>query len=213
MTQHFRTFRIPESVGLNLIRSDQRGVSIVEFGLVAPMFFALMMAVFDLGFGVYTKAVIQGEIEKAARSASLENTSWAVITGKVNDQIKAVIPSANSQTDISFAISNEYYEDYNDLQLPEAFNDDNNNSRWDSSECYVDRNGNRKYDTDVGLGGRGGAQDVVKIEANVTYKRVFPLWSLVGMPNTQTIQASTYLRNQPFQGQLSRVGVRICPAP
>lgn len=192
---------------------DETGISMVEFGLVAPMFFGLMMAVFDIGFGVYTKAVIQGEVEKAARSASLENTSWDTITSKVNNQIKAVIPAANSQTDISFALSNEYYEDYDDVTLPEAFTDSNNNSQWDSNECFVDRNGNRQYDLDVGIAGRGGAQDVVKIEANVTYKRVFPLWSLVGMPDTQSVQASTYLRNQPFSGQAARVGVRICPAP
>ncbi|HEU4650737.1 MAG TPA: pilus assembly protein, partial [Croceibacterium sp.] len=65
--------------------------------------------------------------------------------------------------------------------------------------------------TDVGLAGRGGAQDVVSIKAAVTYKRIFPLWSMIGQTQDYTISAQTYLRNQPFSAQAARVGVRICP--
>jgi hypothetical protein len=189
---------------------DQAGISVVEFGLIAPMFLGFMMAVFDLGFGIYTKAVLQGAIEEAARTASLENDTWTAIQERVNKQVLSVIPGSSSETNISFTLDRKYYEDYDDLTLPEDFTDANNNGTRDANECYVDRNANRQYDTNVGLSGKGGAQDVVQIKAIVSYKRVFPLWSLVGQPDTQLIQASTYLRNQPFSGQSARVGVRIC---
>jgi TadE-like protein len=189
---------------------DQHGVSAVEFALVAPMFISVLMATFDLGFGVYTKAVLQGAIEEASRSASLENTQWTSIETKVKNQILAVIPSSDPSTDISFTLDPKVYEDYDDLILPEQFTDTNSNGSREAGECYVDRNSNRRYDTDVGLAGRGGAQDVISIKASVTYKRVFPLWAMTGQSQNQLIEASTFLRNQPFGAQAARVGVSIC---
>lgn len=206
MTKIFNKIRARYGV----LRRDQRGVSAVEFALVAPMFISVLMATFDLGFGVYTKAVLQGAVEEAARKASLENTQWTDIENKVKGQILAVIPSSDPSTDISFTLDPRVYEDYDDLILPEQFNDTNSNGSREVGECYVDRNSNRQYDTNVGIAGRGGAQDVISIKASVTYKRVFPLWAMAGQSQNQLIEAYTYLRNQPFGAQAARVGVSIC---
>jgi Flp pilus assembly protein TadG len=203
--------KIRRSLLASTLVKDQRGISVVEFALIGPMFISVLMATFDLGFGVYAKAVLQGSVENAARQASLENTEWTAIENDVKAQVLAVIPAADANTDISFTLDKKYYEDYDDVVLPEDFTDTNGNGKWDPTECYVDRNNNQTYDTNVGIAGRGGAQDVVSIKANVTYKRVFPLWALVGQADTQTIEASTYLRNQPFSAQAARTGVKICP--
>ncbi len=189
---------------------DQSGVSAMEFALVGPMFIGVLMATFDLGFGVYTKGVLQGAIEEASRTASIENTQWASIETKVKNQILAVIPSSDPSTDISFNLDQRAYEDYDDLIMPEQFTDTNSNGTRQAGECYVDRNNNRQYDTNVGIADRGTANDVISIKASVTYKRVFPLWSLTGQSQNQLIEASTYLRNQPFGAQAARVGVSIC---
>jgi hypothetical protein len=193
--------------------AERSGTSTIEFAVVAPVFLAMLMAVFDLGFLVYAKAVLQGAVEDGARSASLENTTWADIEERVNSQVTSVIPVENAETDISFDFDPTYYGNYSDIALPEDFTDTNGNGVWDVEECYVDRNNNRTYDTDVGLAGRGGAQDVVSISASVTYRRIFPLWSLIGQTPDYTIAARTYLRNQPFSAQAARVGVRVCPEP
>ena len=205
LTRKFRARILGSALG-----RDQRGVSAVEFALVAPMFLSVLMATFDLGFGVYTKAVLQGAIEEAARQASLENTQWTNIESKVKNQILAVIPSSDPSTDISFTLDPRVYEDYDDLILPEQFTDTNSNGSRETGECYMDRNSNRQYDTDVGVAGRGGAQDVISIKASVTYKRVFPLWAMTGQSQNQLIEASTNLRNQPFGAQAARVAVSIC---
>lgn len=191
--------------------SDRSGSAVMEFAIVAPVFLGMLMAVFDLGFLVYAKAVLQGAVEDGARSASLENTQWSTIKSRVNGQITSVIPVDNAETDISFTFDPTYYGNYADVALPEDFTDSNGNGQRDATECFVDRNSNRSYDTDVGLAGRGGAQDVVSIRAAVTYKRIFPLWSMIGQTQDYTISAQTYLRNQPFSAQAARVGVRICP--
>lgn len=192
---------------------DKRGVSAVEFAFLAPVFLGIMLVAFEFGFVFYARAVLQGAVEEASRTASLENTNWDNISDSVNAQVRRVIPASDADTQISFELDPTYYVNFVDIALPEDFEDNNNNNMWDPEECYVDRNNNQTYDTDVGLEGRGGAQDVVAIDATLTYVRPFPLWKMFGLEPTQTIRVSTFLRNQPFSAQSAQVGVRICPQP
>jgi Flp pilus assembly pilin Flp len=191
---------------------NNRGVAAVEFALIAPVFIGMLLVVFEFGFAFYAKAVLQGAVEEAARTASLENTRWDEIGDRVNSQVRKVIPASNSETDISFDIDPVYYANYVDVTLPEDFEDNNNNNLWDPDECFVDRNKNGIYDTDVGLEGRGGAQDVVAISATLIYVRPFPLWTIFDLEPTQTVRVNTFLRNQPFSAQAAESSVRICPA-
>ena len=191
---------------------NNRGVAAVEFALIAPIFIGMLLVVFEFGFAFYAKAVLQGAVEEAARTASLENTRWDDIGERVNSQVRKVIPASNSETDISFDIDPVYYANYVDVTLPEDFEDNNSNNLWDPEECFVDRNNNGIYDTDVGLEGRGSAQDVVAISATLTYVRPFPLWKLFDLEPTQTVRVNTFLRNQPFSAQAAESSVRICPA-
>lgn len=198
-------------LGRRRLACNQDGLAAIEFAFIAPAFLMLLMAVFDLGFAIYAKAVLQGAVEDGARTASLENTQWAAIENRVNDQVRTVIPAADPDTDVSFDLDPTHYHNYSDVNMPEDFTDTNRNKRWDPEECFVDRNGNRTYDTDVGLENRGGAQDVVSIRAELEFKRAMPLWNMLGQPQTLTLSATTYLRNQPFGARAPQVGVRICP--
>ena len=190
---------------------DSRGVSAVEFALLAPVFLGILLVVFEFGFAFYARAVLQGAVDEAARTATLENTQWTRISQRVSDQVKRVIPASDAETDISFELDPVYYANYVEINLPEDFEDNNNNNEWDSDECFVDRNNNASYDIDVGVAGRGSAQDVVMIQATLTYVRPFPLWKMFRLDPTQTIQVSTFLRNQPFSAQAAQVNERICP--
>lgn len=235
---------------LHRIRRDENGIAIVEFAIIAPVFLMMLMGIFDMGYALYINSALQGAVQEGARQASLENTLWTDIERKVNSKVRAVVPGSDPATVISFKLDPTYYQNYNDIGLPEDFDDkerapftknnaydlgepytdtnsngqhdpgepwtdqDNGvkNGQWDSDECFVDRNGNGEWNSDVGLAGRGGAQDVVSIKATIEYKRIFPLWKFVGQPQTQILEATTFLRNQPFSAQAARVGVRICPA-
>lgn len=196
---------------------DRRGIAVTEFGFIAPLFLLLLMGVFDVGFGMYTQAVLQGATVEGARLASLENTLDTEIVRRVNRQVLNVIPSSDPDTEIDFEFDPVYYQNYAEIELPEDFTDKLRgspavkNGVYDPDECFVDRNGNRSWDRDVGIDGRGGAQDVVAIRTTVTYKRIFPFWKMIGQPQNQRLTAMTFLRNQPFSAQAPRVGVRICP--
>ena len=230
------------------LANDRRGVAMTEFGFVAPVFVLMLMGVFDYGYALYIQTTLQGAVQEGARQASLENTLWSTIEDRVNAQVRQVIPTTDPNTEISFTLDQNYYQNYNDVGLPEDFedkergpsimngiydvgepyNDANANGRWDSGETFtdtnhgvkdgiyqtdewfVDRNGTGTWEENVGLAGRGGAQDVVSIRAEVAYKRIFPFWKMMGQSDTTTLVATTYLRNQPFSAQQARVGVRTC---
>jgi hypothetical protein len=70
-------------------------------------------------------------------------------------------------------------------------------------------NDNQQYDSapDPGSLGQGGGNDVTKYTATVTYPHLFPVMGLFGWPSTQTIAASTLLKNQPYE---SKNIVSIC---
>lgn len=202
---------------LRRLGRDEKGLAITEFGFVAPVFLLLLMGIFDQGFAMYIQAVLQGATQEGARQASLENTLWTDIEARVNQQVRNVVPSGDPDTEITFDLDPTYYQNYNEIGMPEDFEDTAKgnpavkNGTYDADECFVDRNGNRQWDQDVGLAGRGGAQDVVSIKASLTYKRIFPFWKMIGQPQDQVLTATTFLRNQPFSAQATRVGVRICP--
>lgn len=198
---------------LRRLSRNRDGIAITEFGFVAPIFLLMLMGIFDQGFAMYIQAALQGATQEGARQASLENTLWSDIEANVNRKVRNVVPSSDPSTEITFTLDPTYYQNYNDVDLPEDFTDSNSNGSYDANECFVDRNSNRQWDQDVGLAGRGGAQDVVSITASITYRRIFPFWKMVGQPQDQVLTATTFLRNQPFSAQASRVGVRICPTP
>jgi TadE-like protein len=199
------------------------GIAVTEFGLIAPTFMLLLMGVFDVGYAGYAKGVLQGALEEAGRSASLETTTSAILDNKVLQSVKAldkstVLNPVNDTTNTSLTITRKYYERYSDIATPEDFTDSNTNGMRDPGECFIDRNGNNNWDVDVGLSGvvggreagRGGAQDVVIYEASISYKRLFPLWSILGQSDTEVVVGRTILRNQPFSAQAARIGVKIC---
>lgn len=263
---------------LRKLSQSRDGIAVTEFGFIAPIFILMLMGIFDQGYSMYIQSALQGAVQEGARKASLENTLWSDIQARVNSQVRQVIPSSDPTTVISFTIDPSFYQNYNDVVLPEnfedkergasfnalydppepytdsnsngqyddgeAYSDTNNNNRYtagepfddangdgfrqsgetftdtmrnglydeiyQADEWYVDRNSNNTWDEDVGIAGRGGAQDVVSIRASITYNRIFPLWKMVGQPQTLNLTAATYLRNQPFSAQAARVGVRKC---
>lgn len=202
---------------LRRLTRAREGIAVTEFGFVAPIFMLLLMGIFDVGYAIYIQTALQGAVQEGARQASLENTLWSDIEARVNNKVRTVVPSSDPDTVISFTLDPTYYQNYNEIGLPEDFTDKERgsppvkNGVYDSDECFVDRNGNRTWDRDVGIAGRGGAQDVVSIKASIEFRRVFPFWKLIGQPDTTRLEATTFLRNQPFSAQAARVGVRICP--
>lgn len=192
------------------LTGDQRGVTIVEFAMVLPVFLILVMGAMDMAYQMYTRAILSGEMQKAARDSTLESglTSSSALDDKVKAAVKTVTPGA------SITFSRFSYRTFSDAAAAQAetWVDSNSNGTCDNGEQYEDANSNGSWDKNGGKAGQGGAKDAVVYTAAVSYPRLFPISKLIGISPTVTLTSTTVLRNQPYKDQDSPAPVaRNCP--
>ena len=100
--------------------------------------------------------------------------------------------------------------DFGDIGEAEAFSDENSNDVCDNNEVFEDANANGIWDSNRGKSGIGGARDAVVYSATVTYPRFFPMTGILGLPEDVVLEASTILRNQPYDTQEKEIGTGNC---
>ncbi len=198
----------------NQLHRDANGNTLMEFAIIAPTLMLMLMGVFDLSYRAYAISILQGAVQKAGRDSTLEGGAGATgsidiaITNQMRQIASNVTMTYERKTFVSFTRAGEAeeFEDRNEIAtgLP--------NGVRDAGECYFDENNNGAYDSNAtaGINGQGGARDIVVYSAQAVYPRLFPLYGLVGSPTSQTIKATTVLRNQPFGTQAVRPRPRIC---
>jgi len=174
---------------------NQRGVAAVEFALTAPLFLLLLMGAFDFSWQFYAKQVLQGAVAKAARDSTLESNAGdqAALDAKVRAEVQKVFSNA------TVTFTRKAYDSFDQVGKPESFKDKNGNNSYDSGECFEDYNGNGSWDADRGKAGNGGADDVVLYTASMEFKRVLPVWKMLGQSQETTLTQTTVLRNQPYR--------------
>lgn len=175
--------------------SDRRGVTATEFALLAPVFFMFLIGLLDLGQSIYGQVVLNGAVAKAARSSSLETANTATADAEVASIVDKVLPGAKVTS------TRKSYYDFNDVGRAEKWNDANNDGSCDNGENYVDENGNGQWDSDIGVGGNGGADDVVVYTVTATFDPLFKVPFVPEMWKTRKLTASTVTKNQPFANQ------------
>ena len=187
------------------LRRDRRGVTVVEFGIVAPVMLLLMMGLGDLLYQAYIQSVLDGAMMKAGRDSALEVNS--LNAAQQDAAVKAMVTLIGHDAD--FYPLRQNYQSFA-VAKPEPFTDGNGNGRRDAGECYDDINGNKAWDADPGRTGQGGANDVTKYTMRVEYPRIFPAAALFGWPVKQTVTSMTFLKNQPYRTQVTTAVSSIC---
>jgi Flp pilus assembly protein TadG len=191
------------------LRRDDRGATLIEFAMVAPVMLIVIMGLLDMTYRIYANAILQGAVQKAGRMATLasNNATQVAIDTAVKDAFKQV---NSGVTDSSFVFTRRNYANFTNADKMEP-------STGPGGVCatgytYVDQNNSNTYD-DGAQAGQGGAQDAVLYTAQVTYPTPFPVSSFYGASRTPTIRATTILRNQPFatQGARNAGTTRNCP--
>jgi TadE-like protein len=185
---------------------DSRGVTAVEFALIAPALLTILLGVFDAGYNLYAASVLDGATQKAARDSAIEGAEakGLAIDDAVRSAVHDVVPSANVIFD------RRAYRDYSDIHQPEDFTDVDKDGACDNGEPFEDANGNGVWDADRGADSMGGARDAVLYTVTITYPRAFPLMRFIGIPDTVTTTTRTVLRNQPYGTQDRTVKVGQC---
>lgn len=180
------------------IYHDRRGVTAVEFALLAPALIAMLLGLLDMAHTMYTVQMLQGAIQQVARNATIEGAASqaTALDNQMTEAIRAVAPRAVVR------FSRKSYANFLQASRPENYNDLNGNGACDANEPFEDTNGNQAWDTDPGRIGFGGARDVTVYQVFVDYPRIFPVHVFVpGMSRTVSISSRAVLRNQPFSGQ------------
>jgi Flp pilus assembly protein TadG len=192
---------------LTRLRRNQRGATLIEFAMVAPVLLVVIMGLLDMTYRLYAKAMFEGAIQKAARDATLENganvASGTLIDSKVKEAFKKINGTVD---DNSFSFTRRNFKDFSNAGRMEASTGPGGQCARPSGATvytYVDQNNNNVWD-DGAISGQGGANDVVLYTATVTFKALSPVNGLIGAPTMQTIKVSTVLRNQPYNSQATR---------
>jgi hypothetical protein len=196
---------------------DNRGVTAVEFSMVAPVMVLLMMGLGDLGYQIYVKELLTGAIQKAARDSTIRGAASrtaeidATVVGMMHSVMKQPVAScARSPAAGTYCSSRLAYATFNAVG-PERFEDRNGDNLYNAGECYTDVNGNHRWDAQPGRVGQGNANEVTLYSISLTYPRLFPLPALIGAASTQTIAVQTLLKNQPYLTQTTvDAAERLC---
>lgn len=69
--------------GFRRRQHERRGASVVEFALVAPVFFMLMIGIIEVGRALMIQQVLINASRVGARQAALLNTTSTAVTGAV----------------------------------------------------------------------------------------------------------------------------------
>lgn len=173
-------------------RGDERGATVVEFAIAAPILITLLLGIYDMGHWAYLTAVLRGAVNQAARSDTLEIADTSKADAYVTGIVKGVAPGA------TVVAKRQSYYDFADIKRAEPWNDKNGNGMCDNAEAYTDENKNGQWDADVGTSDNGGANDVVLYTVTVTYTPVFFIPFGTGKNTARTISASVVKKNQPY---------------
>jgi len=194
---------------LSSLARAQDGVTILEFGLIAPMLFMMLFGAFDVAHTLYMQSVLQGAVQKAARDGTLETASGNASTPR--DAIDARVTSQLLQLNraATIDIQRRFYKTFSkaaaaqaeifyDSELPSPYHD----GKCNNNELFEDRNSNGRFDRDGGDSvDHAGARDNLVYTVTISYPRMFPLDKFIGGSGTTKLAASTVLSNQPYGDQ------------
>lgn len=181
---------------------DARGVTAVEFGLLVGPLMVLLMGLADLGMRAYVGVQLQGTLDQAARKVTIGSVTTATLTTFVQSRISPLLRNA------TVVVTAKSYDDFSDVGKPEPITTDTAPiGSYNTGDCFLDLNGNNRWDSDSAVAGNGGGDDVVYYTATVSYPLLLPLGRLLGLPATESVSATTMLRNQPYAAQAQPVTV------
>lgn len=185
------------SAPLPLLR-DKRGVTAVEFAVLAPAMLMLICGSLEIGHMIFARVALEGAVTEAARvaTASLETEESDRLV-VLRDSISKTMRSFPIVSGRSITIETRVFRDFS-TAYPEPYTDTNDNDTYDLGEPYTDRNKNGRWDTVTPITGTlGGPGDVVSVTA------VFPKRILFGFLPRQlnlgsafTLRATTVVRNE-----------------
>lgn len=179
-----------------------RGVTIVEFAMIAPILLFLICGAIEMGHMIFARQMLEGALIEAARRATAsmetdENTRATIMRNSVGNTMSLFPVAAGKSIDVTTTV----FADFASV-TPEIYTDANKNGKYDAGEPFVDRNKNGKWDPSTPKSGvMGDAGDVVSY--TVTYPKAV-LFRMVGSAigygeGVEPLSATTVVRNEALR--------------
>lgn len=176
----------------------RKGVSALEFALIAPVMLLTITGIIDLMLVMFVTALMEGGLRDGSR---LGRTGFQPADTTREEAILAEIAEATiGLVDMNEAtITTLEYQDFGSIGQPEEYTDTNGNSQYDSGEPWIDTNPNGVWDEDQGIAGIGSSSTVVLYKVRYNWRLLTPLLPKL-LPNGYDfpIEVSLAVRNEPW---------------
>ena len=189
--------------GKNLLRavnrrSGQRGATAVEFAMIAPFYFMLIIGTMESAMVMFAQHVLECAASNASRTGKTgyigaAQTQAETVKGTV-DKLASFLMESSKITIVAKA-----YKSLSAIGSGEAFVDANANGKWDVGENYTDSNSNGQYDSDIGASGYGGSGDVVVYTITYPWPIMTPVMAqILGKDGIWKQQSRVVVKNKPY---------------
>jgi Flp pilus assembly protein TadG len=172
------------------------GITTLEFAMISPVFFLLVMGIVEFSLIMFTSAVMESATSNTAR---LGKTGY-IAPGMTRQQqlIDNVATRTAGLLDRNnITVNMKTYSSFTNVNDPEPYIDANHNNNHDSGEAYTDINGNGQWDPDMGRSGAGSANDIVVYTISYPWPIMTPIVSSI-IGSVFHISARTVVKNEPY---------------
>lgn len=169
---------------------SRKGSAAIEFAFVAPIFFAILLGIFEVGIMFFAQSMLQNGVSDVARlirtgQAQSAGTSQSAFRTALCDKISALIPC-----DSNLLVDVESFSGYGGVSYASPFN----NPQAANAQ-------QRTLNTSLNSYSIGNACDVVLVRAFYTWPLFTPgltsyLANMAG--NKYLLSAAATFRNEPF---------------
>ena len=112
------------------LRKDSSGITAVEFALISPILFMIMIVLADLGYREYLTMMLQGALNEAARQATVGGLKPTDIQTFVQGRVASVSRQAVT------SVKPYSFYDFTGIQTMEPITTDkNSNGQLDAGDC------------------------------------------------------------------------------
>jgi Flp pilus assembly pilin Flp len=176
---------------------DERGVTAVEFAMIAPVFLLIISGIIEFAMIMFTTTVM----ESATNSTSRMGKTGFNPSGVTRQQ--AIIDSvANRTAGLLNAglitITSQVYSDFSKIGQPEpCINPINPPCGGTPGVNFNDINGNGTWDSDMGSAGLGNQGDIVVYSVTYPWNIMSPIMRPF-LGSVFNITVRSVVRNEPF---------------
>lgn len=186
----------------SLVLKQNDGAAAIEFAIVAPVFLAALIAMFDVGMMLVAQNALDAAASRAGQFGLTGRDSPGLTRGEaieqaVKDTVKAYSGGIVDPNKLTISVS--AYGDLSAVGKPEPLiNDANGNGTWDPGDSYFDINGNKQWDADQGTSNSFGLPgQAVRYEVRYDWQ---PIYHFFGVKDSIRLTGVSPVVNEDFPG-------------